>query len=41
MNFQLGRGITIGESHPPIPPHLSLVAPFARSTMAVQGGVML
>ncbi len=37
FNLVLAKQLHFGQSHPPIPPHLSLVAPFARSTMVVRG----
>jgi hypothetical protein len=35
FNLVLAYQLCFGQSHPPIPPHLSLVAPFARLTMAM------
>jgi hypothetical protein len=41
FNLVLTKQLCICQSHPPIPPHFSLVAPFVGSIMLVQGGVML
>ncbi len=37
----LVKQLCFGQSHPPTPPHLSLVAPFVGSIMLMQSGVML
>jgi len=39
FNFILVEQLHFGQSHPPTPPHLSLVAPFAG--LAMVGGVVL
>jgi hypothetical protein len=36
FNLFLAKHLHFGQSHPPAPPHLPLVAPFARSVMVVQ-----
>jgi len=45
FSLVLAKQLHFGQSHPPIPPHLSFVAPFIRLTMLMQGeggaGVML
>jgi hypothetical protein len=41
FNLVLVKQLCFGQSHPPTPPHLSIVTTFVGSTMAVQGGVML
>jgi hypothetical protein len=41
FNLVLAKQLCFGESHPPTPPHISIVAPFVGSAMAMQGGVML
>jgi hypothetical protein len=41
FNLVLAKQLCFSQSNPPVLPHLSLVAPFVGSTMAVQGGVML
>jgi hypothetical protein len=38
FNLVLAKQLHFGQSHPPIPRHLSFVATFARSIMMVQGG---
>ncbi len=38
FSLVLAKQLCFGQSHPPTPHHLSLVAPFVRSTMVVQGG---
>jgi len=40
MDFQLGLGrtITFSQSHPPTPPHISLVAPFIGLAWQCKGG---
>jgi len=38
FNFVFTEELCFGQSHPPTPPHLLIVTPFARSTMVVQGG---
>jgi hypothetical protein len=41
FNLVSVKQLCFGQSHPLIPPHLSLVAPFVGSTMSMQRGVML
>ncbi len=41
LQFCLGRILHFGQSHPPTPPHLSLVTHFVKSAMLVHRGVML
>jgi hypothetical protein len=41
FNLVLVKQLCFGQSHPLIPPHLSLVAPFVGSTMSMQKEVML
>jgi hypothetical protein len=38
FSLVLTKQSCFGQSHPPTPPHLSLVAPFTRSVMAMQKG---
>ncbi len=38
FNLLLATYLRFHQSHPPIPPHLPLVAPFVGSTMEVQRG---
>jgi hypothetical protein len=38
FSLVLVEQLHFGQSHPATPPHLSLVAPCARSSMVVQGG---
>ncbi len=38
FNLVLAKHLCFGQSHTPIPPYLSLVGPFARSIIAMQGG---
>jgi hypothetical protein len=35
FNLVLAKQLRFGQSHPPTPPHLSFVAPFVGSSMAV------
>jgi hypothetical protein len=38
FNLVLAKHLHFGQSHPPTPPHLPLVAPFAKLIIAVQRG---
>jgi hypothetical protein len=38
FNLVLAKQLHFGQSHPPTPPHLSLVAPFVGSIMVMQRG---
>jgi hypothetical protein len=41
FSLVLAKQLCFGQSHPFIPPHLSIIAPFIGLTMVMQGGVML
>jgi hypothetical protein len=41
FNLVLAKQLHFGQSHPPIPPHLSFVAPFVKLIMLMQRGARL